>query len=361
MYHLEHKGFSPASVLFLVLLLVTTWPAGARDDFQFTFQPNHRDQLGGFNEVRQIRIAQQYGLGYLPLKVMRQHRLIEKHATQYGLGNVRVNWLTFPNGEKMNRALETGFLDIASGGLVPMISAWDRTRNTAGIKGLAALSAMPAYLNTRNPKVKRLADFSDQDRIALPAPGASFQAIILQMATAAELGRSNAGYLDKLTVAMRHPDAEKALVAGNTAITAHFASPPYQYQELKQPGVHKVLSSYDVLGGPATFTVLWAADAFVTNNPHTTMVIMRALREAMQMISQDPQLAATTYIQQGGSIDLSESDIITLLKNPEHSYSTAPLNVMKVADFMYLSGKIRNRPADSDSLFSYHAIAVPGN
>lgn len=361
MHQLKQKVFPSASFILFMLLLLTAWSVSARDDFQFQFQPNPRDQLGGFNEVRQIRIAQQYGLGYLPLKVMRQHRLIEKHANQYGLGNVRVNWLTFPNGKKMNQALETGFLDIASGGLVPMISAWDRTRNTIGIKGLAALSAMPAYLNTRNPRVKLLADFSDQDRIALPAPGASYQAVILQMATAAELGRSNAAFLDKLTVAMRHPDAEKALVADNSTITAHFTSPPYQYQELKHPGIHKVLSSYDVLGGPATFTALWSAESFVSNNPHTIMVFMRALREAMHMIERDHQLAATTYIQQGGSIDLSESDIITLLKNPEHRYSTVPLNVMKVADFMYQTGKIKNRPASADSLFSYHAVDIPRN
>ena len=342
-----------SSLVLLGLLLVVAAPASARNDFQFNFQPNPRDQLQKYSETPQIRIAQQFGLGYLPLKVMRQYRLIEKHAQQYGLGNVRVQWLTFPDGKKMNEALETGFLDIASGGVVPMISAWDRTKDASGIRGVAALSVMPVYLNTRNSSVKRLVDFSDQDRIALPAPGASFQAVLLQMAAAAELGRSQASALDKLTIGMRHPDAEKALIAGNTEVTAHFASPPYQYRELAKPGIHRVISSYDVLGGPATFTALWSSAAFVTNNPQTKNAILQALSEAMNMIARDPKLAATTYIQQGGDINLSEGEIIGMLTNPEHRYQPQPLNIMKIANFMYLTGKIRNRPTDESSLFFY--------
>ena len=342
-----------STILFVLLAAPTAQlMASDRDRMQFIFQPNPRDELQKYEETPQIRIAQQYGLGYLPLMVMRQYRLIEKNAQQYGLGNVRVNWVTFPSGERMNKALETGFLDIASGGVVPMVSAWDRTHETTEIRGVAALSAMPIYLNARNPNVKRLADFTDSDRIALPAPQTSFQAVILQMAAAAEFGRSHAFKLDKQTFGLRHPDAANALIAGDPKVTAHFASPPYQYLELAQPGIQKVLSSYDVLGGPATFTLLWASEAFVTNNPHTTRVIVRALNEAISMISRDPQLAATTYIQQGGYVNATEEDIIRILKMPENTYSSRPLNVTKVADFMYLTGKVKNRPGDSDLFFS---------
>ena len=350
MHQLMHRVV-PASVILLGILLLAVYPASARDDFQFTLQPNPRDQLQRYNETPQVRIAQQYGLGYLPLMVIRQYRLIEKHARQYGLGNVRVQWLTFPDGKKMNQALEAGFLDFASGGVVPMISAWDSTQDSVRIKGVAALSVMPVYLNTNKPGVKRLADFTDKDRIALPAPGASFQATVLQMAADRELGSGQANALDKLTIAMRHPDAERALLARNTAVTAHFASPPYQYRELQQPGIHKVLSSFDVLGGPTTFTALWSSDAFVVNNPHTTNVIVLALLEAMNMIKRDPTLAATTYIQQGSDSNLSESEISRMLTSPEHLYQVQPLNVIKIANFMHATGKIRNRPASESSLF----------
>ena len=52
---------------------------------------------------------------------------------------------------------------------------------------------------------------------------------------------------------MPHPEAMNALYAG--AITAHFSSPPFQYQEVKRPGIRRVLSNYDILGGKATFNV----------------------------------------------------------------------------------------------------------
>ena len=58
--------------------------------------------------------------------------------------------------------------------------------------------------------------------------------------------------LDALTVSLSHPDAQVALLSGASEITAHFSSPPFQYQQLEKPGIRTVLSSYDVLGGPAT-------------------------------------------------------------------------------------------------------------
>lgn len=350
------------NVIFFYLLITSAGSvSAAKNDFQFNFQPNPRDQLQKITETPQIRIAQQYGLGYLPLMIMRQHRLIEKYAQQTGLGNVRVSWMKFPNGEKMNKALETGFLDIASGGMVPLISAWDRTQGAVGVKGLAAISRMPVYLTSRNPAVKGLKDFSDKDKIALPAPGTSLQAVLLQMAAAKEFGRTHATKLDHLTLAMRHPDAAGAMLAGDSKVTSHFASPPYQYKELDHPGIHKVLSSYDVMDGPATFTVLWSSKPFVSSNPHTTRVVYRALQEAIEIIKKDQQYAATTYVQQGNNADWSGEEIHKILSNPENGFSTTPLNVMKIADFMYQTGKISKRPDSWESLFFEYVQGLPGS
>ena len=48
------------------------------------------------------------------------------------------------------------------------------------------------------------------------------------------------------------------MLDGRSEITAHFTSAPFMYQELEDNRVTKVLSSYDVVGGPHTFTVVWA-------------------------------------------------------------------------------------------------------
>ena len=43
--------------------------------------------------------------------------------------------------------------------------------------------------------------------------------------------------MDKYTVSLSHPDAQQALMSGNSEVTAHFASPPFQEQELADPRV----------------------------------------------------------------------------------------------------------------------------
>ena len=40
------------------------------------------------------------------------------------------------------------------------------------------------------------------------------------------------------------------MMNGKSEVDAHFGAAPYQYDELKDARVHKVLDSYDVLGGP---------------------------------------------------------------------------------------------------------------
>ena len=67
----------------------------------FEIEPNSRSlrkTLKQTREVQTVRFAQQFGLAYLPLMVIRQHRLIEKHVTAAGLGNVRIEWSRVPFG-----------------------------------------------------------------------------------------------------------------------------------------------------------------------------------------------------------------------------------------------------------------------
>ena len=67
-------------------------------------------------------------------------------------------------------------------------------------------------------------------------------------------------------------------------INSHFSSPPFQYQELLNPNVHKVLSSYDILGGQATFNVLYTTQKFHDDNPKTYKAFYDALAEAEKII-----------------------------------------------------------------------------
>src|SRR5437762_8468606 len=206
-------------------------------------------------EMAEINVAQQYGISYLPLMLMEEKKLIEKHAKAAGV-DVKVGWAKFAGGNVMNDALLSGSLQFASGGVGPLVTLWARTRGNLDVRGVSALNSMPLHLVTRNPNVKTISDFRDSDRIALTAVKVSAQAVLLQMAAEQAFGAGQQNRLDPLTVTMSHPDAMQALLSGQSEIDAHFGSPPFQYQEVAK-GSHVVLNSYDVLGGPATFNVVW--------------------------------------------------------------------------------------------------------
>lgn len=301
-------------------------------------------------EVKEVRVAQQFGLGYLPLVLVRQYGLIEQHARRAGLGEIRVTWSRFPSGKVMNDALKTGLLDIASGGVAPLVSVWDKTHDGVDVKGLMALCSMPMYLNTVNPRVRSLRDFTDADRIALPAAKVSGQAVVLQMAAAQTFGADQATRLDGITVSMSHPEAMEAMLAGKAGITAHLASPPFQDQELDDPRVRRVLDSYTVLGGMSTFNLVWARENFYRDNPGTVKAVVGALRQAMDMIRRDPAGAAREYVLQTNS-SLSVEYVEQVIRHPQIAYTHIPVNVMRFASFMFEQGAIENELGDWRDLF----------
>jgi NitT/TauT family transport system substrate-binding protein len=209
---------------------------------------------------------------------------------------------------------------------------------------------MPLYLNTRNPSVKTIKDFTEKDRIALPAVKVSIQAVTLQMAAEKAFGEGQQGKLDALTVSLSHPDAQVALLSGASEITAHFGSPPFQYQQLEKPGIHTVLNSYDVLGGPATFNVVWTTSKFRSENPKLYDAFVKALDEATAIINKDKKAAAEAYLRISKDKD-TVTDILAMLNDPAIVYTTTPQNVMKYVDFMNKIGSIKVKPDSWKDLF----------
>jgi sulfonate transport system substrate-binding protein len=294
-------------------------------------------------ETREIRIAQQFGINYLPLTVMKKMRLVEKQAQSAGLGTVTVSWAQFGSGSAMNDALLAGSLDFASGGVGPLLKIWDKSKGQFDVKGVASLGSMPLYLTTINPKVRSVKDFTSKDKIALPAAKVSIQAVVLEMAAAKAFGDAQFDKLDGITVSMKHPDAMAALLTRTTEITAHFANAPFQEQELQTPGVHKVLSSYDVLG-PSTLNSLYTTARFHDDNPKTYRAVLAALKEAIEIINRDKKAAARIYAEEEHS-KLSVDFIEKILVHPDFVVTAAPQGIMKYADFMYHVKAIRNHPA----------------
>ncbi|MDQ7990041.1 MAG: ABC transporter substrate-binding protein [Candidatus Dactylopiibacterium sp.] len=309
-------------------------------------------------EAREIRIAQQYGISYLPMLIVENQKLVEKHARAAGLGEVKVSWAKFAGANVMNDALLSGTLDIASAGVPPAITLWGKTRGE--IRLVAAMNSMPNLLNTRNPKVRSIRDLSSADKIALPAVKVGFQPVLLQMAAEKEFGPANVFKLDPLTVSLAHPDALIALTSGSSEITAHFAAPPFAQQELRQPGIRTILNSYDVLGGPATFNVLYSTKQFHDGNPRLYGAFLAAFQEATDQINRDKRAAARTYLELSKDKS-SVEEILEILADPQVIFTTTPQNVTKYSDFLQRIGSIKEKPASWKDLFFPEVHALPGS
>jgi NitT/TauT family transport system substrate-binding protein len=240
------------------------------------------------------------------------------------------------------------------------VTLWSRTKGNLDVKAVAAINSMPLYLNTRNPNVKTIRDFTDKDRIALPAVKVSIQAVTLQMAAEKAFGEGQQNKLDALTVSLSHPDAQTALLSGASEINSHFSSPPFQYQQLEKPGIRTVISSYDVLGGPATFNLVWTTSKFRNENPKLYEAFVKALDEATAQINGNKRAAAEAYLRISKDKDTLD-DIVKMLNDPAIVYTTTPQNVMKYVNFMYKVGSIKVQPDSWKDLFFPNAHSLQGS
>ena len=292
-------------------------------------------------EVPEIRLAKQFSMGYLQLNVMDHQKLIEKHAKLLGIPEVKVTWQTFNGPAAMNDALLSGNIDIASGGVPGLLVAWGKTKGTAQeIRGISALTSQPVLLNSRNPAIKTIADYKDGDKIAVPAVKSSVQAITLQMAAVKLFGAKQFDKLDPLTVSMTPPDSTIALLSGSSEIGSVFSVPPFQFQQLENPAIHTVMSSFDVMGGSHTFTVTWTSKKFHDANPALYKALVAAFKEATDIVNKDKQAAAALWIEDGKS-KLPLEFVTKIVGAKDAKWTMAPEHTMKYAEFMHDVGTIK--------------------
>lgn len=311
----------------------------------------------GRAEVNEVRIPMGAGgVGFLPLIVMQKYRLIEKYAP-----GVKVRWINIGGPAVMNDALLSGSADFITAGPPAFITLWDRTVTSVKIKGVAAMSSMPMYLNTRADHLKKLDDLTEKDKIAVTSIKVSIPSIIMQMVAARKYGLPQAFRYDRYTVTMTHPDAVIALLAGSNAVDAHFSSPPFAQREKRDPRVRTILLSDDVMGGSTTFTMVSTTTKFRDQNPKVYAAFLKALEEADAMITADRKSAAALFLASTSDKGFSVQEIVEVLSDPHTRFTTTPENVMKYADFMHRIGSIRNQPSSWKDLFFPEIHGAPGS
>lgn len=311
-------------------------------------------------EVSRVRVAMQFGLTYLPIMIMQEDHLIEKNAKAAGLGDVEVQWHKFSGGNVMNDALLSGNLDFAATGPPSFLILWDKASSSLDVKGVASYGATPLYLVTRNPDVHTIKDFSNKDRIALPAVKSSVQAIILQMAAEKEWGVGNHGKLDGFTVSRSHADAVIAMLSPSSEINGHFAAPPYAQQEMAQPGFHLVLKANEAFGGPFSNGIIYTTSKFRNDNPKTIAAFIAALRESIEYMKKDPQGAAQKYLKMTGD-KMAVDEVLKIITDPEADWTIVPQQTFTYATFMHRIGSIKREAKSWKDLFFPEAHGLPGS
>ena len=316
---------------------------------------------GAAGEATEIRFAKQTSMGYVQFNIIDHDKLVEKYAKKLGLLPVKVTWVTFNGPDAMNTALLANQVDVVAGGVPALVTLWAKTHGTPQeVRGISALSSQPFLLNTRNPKVKTIKDFTDADRIAVPAVGVSVQAVTLRMAAAQAFGKENYTKLDKLTISLPPPDATIGLISGGSSFDSAFSVPPFQTQQLEAPGIHTVLNSFDVLGGPHTFTAAWTSRKFHDDNPKLYQALMDALDEATKILNADKRAAANLWMADAKS-KLSPDLVYKVISDPQVKWTLVPEHTMKYATFMKDVGMIKAAPASWKDLFFPEAHNLPGS
>jgi NitT/TauT family transport system substrate-binding protein len=301
------------------------------------------------SEVSTIRIGIQPGMTYLALNVMNHERMLERRAQDDG-SDLRVEWIVSANGAVLNDGVLSNNIDIAGTGIPAFVTLWAKGRGTVNVKGIAAYGSLPGMLISRDPNVRSIKDFTDADRIAVPAPKASIQAILLEMMAEKTWGPGQHDKLDPLMVGLGHPDALIAMLSGRSEINAHFSSSPYYDEELKMPGAHVVLTKEDIFPGPLTHGMLWTTAKFHDQNPRAMREFRAALDDAMALIHADPARAAEAYLALAREkVDAAEATEIIRKLNAR--FEATPRGILVIATFMHSIGMIKTAPTRLQDMF----------
>jgi NitT/TauT family transport system substrate-binding protein len=298
-----------------------------------------------------VKFVQQRGLLYLPIDEMVTGGILQQEATKIGLGKVEATAQTLSGPAPVTDALLSGSADYGTAALPSLLNLWDKTHGTPNeVKAVGTVSNGAMVLYTINPNVKTIADFTEQDRIAVPSVRISFNAMMLEMA--AEKIWNDPHKLDHLTVGLGHPDAVAALSAGygKASITAHIAVQPFTDRGLKLPGAHVVADSREVFGGPLTQITLLATKQTKEKNPVLFQAVANALNESIKVANADKRAAAILW-KNAQKASESVDDLVSLLSDPGFEFTAQPHRIAYFAAFLHRIGSMKTKVDDWKDLF----------
>jgi NitT/TauT family transport system substrate-binding protein len=283
-------------------------------DIKRTVPANIPENAENYN----INIAEQYGLAYAPLQIMKSNKLLEKN-----LPGIKITWQQVSNTAAIREAMVSNKIDAGFMAIPPFLIGLDKGMEWKIATGLSSSSV---ELITNKNNIQSLKDFLKEDKIALPQPG-SVQHILLSMACENQLKDSHK--LDNNLITLSHPDGMNALI--NNSIAAHFTSPPYSFKELENKNMHVVLDGKEALGEDFTFIVGVTTKKFHDDTPKAYTAFIKSINEAIDLINNNPEKSAEILAP---IYNLSKEETLKYLTLKDNKYSSEVKGLSKFSDFM---------------------------
>jgi NitT/TauT family transport system substrate-binding protein len=311
------QGASLSLVLLLFLLAITS--------------------MGCSDKTKTLKIAEQYGIAYAPLQVMKENQLLEK-----ALGDeYQVEWVKLANTAAIREAMLGDDLDIGFIGIPPFLIGVDTGMDWKMISGL---SESPLALVVNDPSIRNLSDLIGEGKIALPQPG-SIQHILLAMAAKKQLGDAKA--FDLQLISMKHPDGVLALNAGKEVL-GHYTSPPYLFQELENPDNHVLVDGIEATGEAFTFIVGVCREEMYEDQK-VYEIFEDALKESIELVNlRDPD----TMEELAKDYELDVDVLISYLDQEGMAYNQDIKGTQSFIDFMYSEAYLSKELVEKDLIWN---------
>ena len=290
--------------------------------------------------AEQVRIGIGFGLGFLPAYICEDQKLVEKNARALHV-EVKASFPRFAGAGPMQDALAARTIDVAPFGVAPLLAAWQNGRGASQILAVSGLTTLPLVLLGNRSQLRSLGDLRAADRIAVPTL-TSPQMYLLEMQS-----EKTFGAYDRLRgdiVVLPPSDAAAALIAGTEDIAAYFSSPPFTEIALKDPKIHRILRSEDIIGGKASFLLLAATKGYIERNAKIVEAIEKAMDEAARLIHDDPNRAARIYLAHEPSKALDAPAVAAVLKDNKDEFGSAVHGIEAFAAFMARHDELKARP-----------------
>jgi NitT/TauT family transport system substrate-binding protein len=305
-----------------------------------------------------VRIGLGFGLAFLPIYICEDLKLVEKHGKENHL-DLRVSYQRFLGPGPLQEALTDGAIDMAPFGAAPLLTAWEKAKDTPRqIFAVSGLTTLPPVLLANRSDIRSLADFRSTDRIAVPASSAP-QLFLLQMQSEKVFGQ-----YDKLRnqiVVLSHADAVSDLAGAKGSVAGYFSSAPYAEIALADGRVHKLLSAPDVIDGKVSFLILGASKGYIAAHPKVPEAVAKAIDEAARIIHDDPHRAAEIYLVHEPSRTLDAAALAGVLSGLREEFGSAVRGIGAFADFMGRHGTLKSPPANWKEIVAPALLGSPSS